>query len=238
MIWSSSAEGSAGCRPRISGAPRRPDARILILDNHDDFGGHAKRNEFHLDGKLQLLNGGTLEIDSPRPYSPQAAGLLKTLGIDPVALTKACDRDELYPSLGLAHGVFFDKETFGVDRTVAGAPDRYEGGGGHANWPDFLAKTPLSPTVRADVERIETAKIDYMPGLTSEVKKDRLSRMSYKDYLLNIAKVDPATIAFYQSHTHGEWGVGIDAVSALDCWGFSMPGFQGLESCARAPRRA
>ena len=26
----------------------RPNARILILDNHDDFGGHAKRNEFHV----------------------------------------------------------------------------------------------------------------------------------------------------------------------------------------------
>jgi spermidine dehydrogenase len=45
-------------------------ARILILDNHDDFGGHAKRNEFELGGKIQLINGGTLEIDSPRPYSP------------------------------------------------------------------------------------------------------------------------------------------------------------------------
>src|SRR5882724_5822051 len=25
-----------------------PQARILILDNHDDFGGHAKRNEFRV----------------------------------------------------------------------------------------------------------------------------------------------------------------------------------------------
>ena len=44
-----------------------------------------------------------------------------------------------------------------------------------------------------------------------------------------MVKVDPATIAFYQSATHGEWGVGIDAVSALDCWGFDMPGFDGLK---------
>ena len=26
---------------------QRPAARILLLDNHDDFGGHAKRNEFN-----------------------------------------------------------------------------------------------------------------------------------------------------------------------------------------------
>ncbi len=50
----------------------RPNANILILDNHDDFGGHAKRNEFYLGDKLHPLNGGTLEIDSPRPYSSVA----------------------------------------------------------------------------------------------------------------------------------------------------------------------
>ncbi|MDB5480719.1 MAG: hypothetical protein JWO83_1772 [Caulobacteraceae bacterium] len=213
----------------------RPDARILILDNHDDFGGHAKRNEFWLDGKLHLLNGGTLEIDSPRPYSPAADGLLRSLGVEPVALAEACDRPKTYPSLGLKHGVFFDKETFGSDRLVTGAPSRYEGQGG--SWGDFLAKAPLSPEARADILRIETAKIDYMPGVTSDEKKDRLSRMSYRAYLLEIAKVQPMTAAFYQTHTQGEWGVGIDAVSALDCWGFYMPGFQGLNLEGRtAPR--
>jgi spermidine dehydrogenase len=48
-------------------AQTNAQSRILILDNHDDFGGHAKRNEFNLSGHLNLLNGGTLEIDSPRP---------------------------------------------------------------------------------------------------------------------------------------------------------------------------
>src|SRR6266851_432441 len=28
------------------------NARILILDNHDDFGGHAKRNEFRAGGRV------------------------------------------------------------------------------------------------------------------------------------------------------------------------------------------
>ena len=80
---------------------KRQDARILILDNHDDFGGHAKRNEFSLNGRIELINGGTLLIDSPRPYSAVADGLLKTLGIDPVALTAKCSHSDFYPSLGL-----------------------------------------------------------------------------------------------------------------------------------------
>src|SRR6266403_4528045 len=76
-------------------------ARILILENHDDFGGHARRNEFHLGGKLQLLNGGTMLIDSPTPYSPEADGLLKTLGIDPPKLDEATTDHKLYRSLGM-----------------------------------------------------------------------------------------------------------------------------------------
>src|SRR5437016_3245927 len=76
-------------------------AKILILENHDDFGGHAKRNEFHLGGKLHLLNGGTMLIDSPTPYSPVAAGLMKKLGIDAVALDKKCTDHGFYRSLGM-----------------------------------------------------------------------------------------------------------------------------------------
>jgi spermidine dehydrogenase len=210
-----------------------PSAKILILENHDDFGGHAKRNEFHLGGKLQLLNGGTMLIDSPTTYSVQAAGLMKKLGIDAVALDKKCTEHGFYKSLGLGTGVFFDRETFGADRLVAGfAPG--EGGGGEdaagsADLQQFLAKTPLGEAVRHDILRIERAKIDYLPGFNSAEKKERLSRISYKDFLLNIAKVDPGVIPFYQTRTNGEWGVGIDAEPALDCWALGLPGFQGLQ---------
>ncbi len=39
--------------------------RVLILDNHDDFGGHAKRNEFHHEGRMYLGYGGTMSIETP-----------------------------------------------------------------------------------------------------------------------------------------------------------------------------
>src|SRR5581483_10291925 len=59
-----------------------PGSRILILDNHDDFGGHAKRNEFHQAGRMMLGYGGTFAIESPAPYSAAAKGLIAELGID------------------------------------------------------------------------------------------------------------------------------------------------------------
>lgn len=206
-------------------------SRILILENHDDFGGHAKRNEFHLGGKLQLLNGGTLEIDSPTPYSREADGLLKKLGVFPEQFEKKFSDAMLYRSLGLRAGVFFNRETFGTDRLVAGLPGGEWGEHGQTDsksWAEFLAKTPLSKEVQTDIARIEEAKIDYLPGLSSQEKKHRLSRMSYRDFLLNVAKTNPGVIPFYQTRTHGEWGAGIDAEPALDCWALGLPGFQGM----------
>jgi spermidine dehydrogenase len=200
-------------------------SRILILDNHDDFGGHAKRNEFSLAGHLHLMNGGTLEIDSPRPYSTVSMGLLRQLGIDVEALAREVEHPDFYSKLGLSGGAFFDRETFGADRLV-----HMEGEWFSATLSDkTLAQTPLSPAARNDLKRLNNAEVDYMPGLTDAQKKERLSRMSYRDYLLHVAKVDPSVAAFYQAASHPEWGVGIDAVAALELFAFGFPGFKGLK---------
>jgi spermidine dehydrogenase len=208
---------------------KRPHARILILDNHDDIGGHAKRNEFSLGGRLALMNGGTYLIDSPRPYSAAADGLLRTLGVDPVALSKKCAHRGFYASRGLARGIFFDRDTFGADKLVVARKG--------AAWREVLADAPLSEKARGDIVRIEESATDYFPGLSSVEKKARLSRMSYRDYLRDVVKADPAALALYQARSHGEWGVGADAVSALDLWAFDFPGFQGLRlESGAAPR--
>lgn len=196
-------------------------SRILILDNHDDFGGHAKRNEFHLQGQLLLSNGGTFEIDSPRPYSAVAAGLIEQLGIDVEGLSRRIEHHKFYESLGLKAGAFLDRDTFGGDYLAVGVDD--------APIAQVLAQSPLPERVRRDIERVEEGRADYFPDLTSAQKKINLSKLSYRDFLQQIVKVDPLTVAYYQPRTHGFWGVGIDAVSALDCWGMGFPGFKGLK---------
>ena len=65
-----------------------PDVRILLLDNHDDFGGHAKRNEFHHDGRMVLSLGGAQNLENPSNYSSAAADLLADIGIDEAFLAK------------------------------------------------------------------------------------------------------------------------------------------------------
>ena len=126
---------------------------------------------------------------------------MAALGVDPVALSndagKAANRSVFQ---GLRGSTFFDKETFGADRLVVGTPGR--GSATRAAWEEFLAKTPLSPAAQADIARLETSAADYLPGLSDAEKKDRLSRISYKDFLLKFVKLDPSVIPFYQVRTH------------------------------------
>src|SRR5215469_801498 len=97
-------------------------ARILILDNHDDFGGHARRNEFTVGARSLIGYGGSQSIQSPKTlWSDVAKGLLRDLGVELSRFDTAFDRG-FYGSLDLSRGVFFDRETFGRDALIIGDP--------------------------------------------------------------------------------------------------------------------
>jgi len=202
-------------------------ARILVLDNHDDFGGHAKRNEFRSGGRTLLSYGGTQSIESPGKYSEVARGLLVELGIETKKFYQAYDQ-KLYASRKLGTACFFDNETFGEDRLVAGM--------GVIPWAQWLAKTPLGEEARRDIARVYTENVDYLPGLSAEEKRARLAKTSYADFLTKICKVHPEALKFFQSYTHDLFAVGIDAVPAIACYesgddygGITYAGFQGMK---------
>ena len=211
-----------------------PKARILILDNHDDFGGHAKRNEFRVNNAFRLGFGGTFSIESPAPYSAVAKGVIEELGIDVPSYSKYLDKD-LYRSLGLRPRIFFDKETFGADKLVTNFNPRggTESEDAATASPDllkqFLADAPIADQAKRDLERLFHEPKDYFPGLTSDQKKAKLARISYASFLRDMCGVHEDIVKMYQAMPHPLFGVGIDAVSAQDAWGFDMPGLNGMK---------
>jgi spermidine dehydrogenase len=209
------------------------NARILILENHDDFGGHAKRNEFRIGDRTLIGYGGTYSIESPEPYSKVAQALIEELGIQVSSFPKYLDRAS-YNSFGRAPKIFFDKETFGSDKLV---DDPWPFPGGETYdlalaapnaWEHFMAEAPIAEQARKDVSRLCHDKKDYLPGLHSEQKKARLLRMSYSQFLSDLVRVHPDVIRLYQTLPQPLFGYGIDAVPAYDAYESGYPGFRGM----------
>src|SRR5260221_7588249 len=146
----------------------RPDARILIIDNHDDFGGHAKRNEFTLGGRRIIGYGGSQSLQSPKAlYSPVAKGLLRDLGVDVTRFETAFERG-LYPSLGLSRGTFFNREAFGRDALVAGEPPASNADENAAPktrpMSELVAAFPISAASKAQLVALYAGATDPLAG--------------------------------------------------------------------------
>ena len=202
----------------------RPNARILILETRRDFGGHAGRNEFHVNGRLLLSNAGTQSMESPGDYRPSAARLVRELGID-VDRFYRYFQQQRYDKLST--GIFFNRHTFGRDHFVAGAYRR--------SWPDVFADAPLSSRAKSDLIRIHTQEIDYLPELSPDEKVAYLKTISYSTFITRHAKCDPGVLPYLQDRPYDLFGTGIEVVAAYDCfnagddYGMDYPGFQGMD---------
>ncbi len=213
-----------------------PSARILVLDNHDDFGGHAKRNEFQVGDRTILGYGGSQTLENPDAYSDTTKGLLRAIGVDTGRLDAAYDRD-FYRRHGLGGGTFFDRATYGVDRVVpfevldlSGylplAPSRLGAS-------DAVEQMPLSPAARAEMLRVLQAADHPITDVPVDRQQAYLQSISYKTFLERYFDVrEPEVFALLEGLST-EFGVTIDTVPALNAIDYgALPGFRatGLPS--------
>ena len=207
---------------------RKPRARILILETNDDFGGHAKRNEFQVDGRMLLAYGGTESMEAPvHKWSAVAHGLLRDIGVDLKRFNTAFD-EHFFSRWDLQRATFFKKEAFGQDRLVrrsfGGWNDADEAPPSLASLHSYVDQMPLSPAARGVLVEMIWSDRDVLAGKSIEERRRIIEHTSYRNFIVRYWGANDEVVKFLQTRSHDEWAVGIDAVPPSIA--LTMPGLK------------
>ena len=200
-------------------------SKILILENHDDFGGHARRNEFHHSGQMRLSMGGTHNLEHWQ-FSETVNDMMKDLGID---------HEKLRSSMQFRYGftarngpaMWFDKATYGTDKLVTGytleswTPDQPI---------DCIDEFPLSDEARNQLKWLYTTNTDVMTDKSKDEAEAILASISYPDFLRQYGRLGEEALQLFNTCQHGAWGLELRALSAREGLAVGLPGLNLLDA--------
>ncbi len=204
-------------------------SRILVLDNHDDFGGHAKRNEFEVEGKTLLTFGGSESLEAPGQYSTVSKQLLKDLAIDTQRFYQYFDQ-EFFESNKLGSALYFPKASYGKDVLAGSVFNLYADEIDAAELRDVVKSYPISDEAKAAIVRLYISEKDYLAGMGAEERVKLLRSISYTHFLHKYAKIPQEVTSIFLNFISEEWGVGWDSCSALEACRWELPGTYYLDS--------
>jgi len=191
------------------------DSKILLLENHDDFGGHAKRNEFHQSGEMVLSLGGTHNLEW-WSFSKTVNAFMQEHGVDCKGMRKqmefAYGRDA--PN---SPAMWFDETTYGVNRLVTNFNLSAK------LTTEDIDKIPISDAGRDSLKRF----YDSAPSLedwTEAEAEDLLSSISYPDFLRQYGGLTEDAVQLFDKEEHGSWGLEMRAISAAEAMWEGYPG--------------
>ncbi len=208
-----------------------PQAKILIIDNHDDFGGHAKRNEFNLGGQTLLAHGGSQTLVEPSSYSKVVKDLLADIGVKIERLDKAYDQN-FFKRHKLSAGIHFNKEKWGVDKIVPIDIGIFQGYLPVAPSPittaEAVEQMPISAMAKVEFFELLTNKEDHLSEIKD--KKQYLESISYQTLLLKHLNITEKHVFAILEDLSSDYGVGIDSIDAWSA--ISWVGLPGRSSLA------
>ena len=193
------------------------DKKILILDNHDDFGGHAKRNELTIDGTLRLGHGGSQTITDPKYANEVVLNLLEDIGVDLKRFETAYDRG-FFERNKLGSVTYFNEAVFGEDK-VAQHP--------YCNYPNYLEgllpgklsneeaarQAPLSDKGKEQLLRVLNGGLHTLDVPEADLR-NYIRTHSYFGYLKNTLGVDDPGVLRMARHSGLDWAsTGTDVMS-------------------------
>ena len=199
------------------------DARILLLDNHDDFGGHAKRNEFHEGGRMLLGVGGSVNLENPGDYSEMAKGILDELGIDLEAMKT---------NIG----------EFSILSSDTGTALAFPGAEGHVavvgKWSEFMLgigdyesavrALPMPEAEQDKLIELFSGEVDYLSDLSLSEKQSYVESVSYGQFLTERVGLARETVSIFYPVPKLIYGPAGLRVSVMEAFYLGCPGVQGM----------
>ena len=206
-----------------------PNAKILLIDNHDDFGGHAKRNEFTVNGKKLIGYGGAQTLQEPSWYPDIVKTLLNDLGIDINRFDKAYDQ-QFYKRNGLRGGIHFNKKDWGVDRIVPFDLGTFEGylplKESVLTAEQAVDQMPISDAAKVEFVRLLLWEDNQLIAMSPKERNRYLNSISYKEFLSKHLNITEAEVFAVLQDLASDSGLGIEASPARDAIGYAgLPGY-------------
>ena len=206
------------------------DKKVLILDNHDDFGGHAKRNEHMIDGFTRISYGGSQSLVQPNHAHEIVRNLLEDIGVDLNRFKTAYDTD-FFKRHNLGAVTYFNKKIFGEDKVVkhpyCNYPNYVEGlQGAKISNKEAAQQAPLSKTGKEQLLRVLNGGLH-----TLKVPKEELRNYTrthfYFDYLKDTLGVDDPEVLRMARHSGLDWGsTGTELMSIATARSCGAMGFE------------
>ena len=205
------------------------NARILLLDNHDDFGGHAKRNEFEQDGQTLLGLGGSVNLDNPNDYSQTAKSLLEDLDIN-LDLMRKNISDDFPMSNSLADNVLAIP---GADGHVISEGNWILTAQGIGDIDSTIQSLNLDSAEKQKLIRFFSGEVDYLDDLTLFQKHEYIYSTSYHQFLTKRVGLKEDTANIFYSMIRLIWGVDGNHVNIMDAISLGAPGLQSMGGAAK-----
>jgi len=199
------------------------DAKILLLDNHDDFGGHAKRNEFHEDGRMLLGVGGSVNLSGPGDYSEVAKGVLDDLGIDLGAMKANSDELAMLDS-----GTGSVMSLPGPDGHVSVVGKWSEFMLGIGDYEPAVRALPLPESEQDKLIELFSGDVDYLSDLSLSEKQAYVESVTYARFLTERVGLSEKTIPMFYPTPKLMSGPAGTRASVIEAFYLGCPGIQGM----------
>ncbi len=204
------------------------DARILLLDNHDDFGGHAKRNEFHHAGKMVLSLGGAQNLENPDAYSAEAKALLASIGVDETFLDTVAEKTPasfaLAGNLGEPIGLSLPD---GADRALVNGPwMNYHLG--EDGFREAIRQLPIAKDQQQKLISLIGGDRDYLEDMSLSEMYEYLNTTSYNRFLTERVGLSTSSLALFDDLFLIYFGFTGWNLSILEAIGSGAPGIRAM----------